>query len=428
MRATAQAEQDPALHGGRDQTGHSGEPSLRWAWIVWGLGALCYFTALFHRASLGVAAPQALQRFAAGPALLAVFSALQLGVYLVLQVPSGLLADRLGPRKVITVGMLALAAGSVVFGLSTSMAGGVLGRVLIGFGDAFMFTNVLRLAAHWFPPQRFGQIAALTGLTGGLGQLVATLPLSTALTGLGWTVTFAGAGTITAVLAVVAARVLRDRPVSAPEPEVAREPVGQVLRAVLAQRGTRHSFWVHFVLMAQFVAVTTLWGSPWLTQAQGRSSSEASSLLLMCVLGFIAGSWVCGHYIAGRPLRRERFTMWVSLAVLAVWTVLVAFPGALPLPLLVTVLLLIGASGGGSMLAFDGARAANHGHRSGTASGVVNMGGFTAAVLIQILVGTVLQALGSLPAAQSYRAAFAPVLVLLVVGTVAQCRLRSPQR
>ena len=401
------------------------EAPLRWAWVVWGLGALCYFTALFHRASLGVAAPEAVRRFEAGPALLALFSALQLGVYLVLQIPSGLLADRLGPRKVITGGMLALAVGSVVFGFSTSAGGGVLGRVLIGFGDAFMFTNVLRLAAHWFPPERFGRIAALTGLTGGLGQLVSTLPLSGALRGLGWTVTFAGAGTITAVLAVLAARVLRDRPPRAAGPEPAPEPIAQVLRAVVAQRGTQHSFWVHFVLMAQFVAVTTLWGPPWLTQAQGRSPSEASSMVLLCVVGFVVGSWLFGQHVAGRPARRERATTATSLVVVAVWAVVVFWPGPMPLGLLLVVLAVIGATGGGSMLAFDGARAANHGHRSGTASGVVNMGGFSAAVLVQVLVGTVLQAVGSLPPVQSYRWAFAPVLVLLVLGTLAQWRRRS---
>lgn len=422
MRASAPPEPISEPIPDRDSTG-----SMRWAWIAWGLGALCYFTSLFHRASLGVAAGQAMQRFAAGPALLALLSALQLGVYLLLQVPSGLLADRLGPRKVITGGMLALAAGSLVFGLSTSVAGGVTGRVLIGVGDAFMFINVLRLAAQWFPPAQYGRIAALTGLTGGLGQVVATMPLSGALQGLGWTLTFGGAGTITALLAVLAGWLLRDGPSrqDPAEPEPVREPVGQVLRGVLAQRGTRHAFFVHFVLMAQFVAVTTLWGSPWLTQAQGRSSGEASSMLLVCVLGFIVGSWLCGQYVAGRPARRERFTAWVSALVVAVWALMVAWPGPMPTPLLLVVLVVIGATGGGSMLSFDGARTANAKHRNGTASGVVNMGGFLAAVLVQVFVGVVLQLTGSLPPSEAYRWAFAPVVLLLVVGTLAQVRLRT---
>ncbi|WP_263253879.1 MFS transporter [Saccharopolyspora rosea] len=397
------------------------------AWVVWGVGALCYFAALFHRASLGVAAPEALQRFHTGPAILALFSALQLGVYLALQVPSGLLADRLGPRKVITGGVLALAAGSAVFGFSASVVGGIVGRMLIGFGDAFMFTNVLRLAAHWFPPHRFGKVAAITGLAGGLGQVVSTLPLGMALDGLGWLPTFLGAAAVTAALAVAAAAVIRDQPAhtsahTRDEPAPV-ERVRHTLREVVAQRGTKHSFWTHFVLMAQFLAVTTLWGSPWLTQSQGRS--DVGTLLLLSVVGFIVGSWFAGQYIAGRHVRREWYTFGLSCVVALVWAVMVGWPGVLPTPVLVAALVLIGFGGGAAMLAFDGARAANSAHRSGTATGVVNMGGFTAAVLIQLLVGLVLQAVSWLPAGQAYRWAFAPVLALLVIGTVAQLRLRD---
>ncbi|GAA4882083.1 MFS transporter [Saccharopolyspora cebuensis] len=403
----------------------------RTAWLVWGVGAACYFAAMFHRASLGVAAPAALERFSAGPAVLAVFSALQMGVYLALQVPAGVLADRLGPRKVISGGMLALALGSAVFGISGSVLGGVAGRMLIGFGDAFMFTNVLRLAAHWFPPARYGQVAAITGLIGGLGQVLSTVPLAAALHGFGWVPTFVGAAGLTLALAAVAAGVIRERTDERPATAPPRERIGASLRAVVAQRGTRHAFWVHFVLMAQFVALTTLWGQPWLTEAQGRSRTEAGSLLLLAVVAFIVGSLVAGQFAAGRPLRRDRYALAMSVAVVVAWVVLAGWPGALPTPLLVVALAVIGVAGGAAMLAFDGARLANAEHRSGTASGVVNMGGFTAAVLIQLLVGGVLQATSSLPGPTAYRWAFLPVVLLLLLGTVAQglSRVRAaPER
>lgn len=394
----------------------------RRAWLVWGIGALCYCAALFHRASLGIAAPEALQRFHAGPAVLAVFSALQLGVYLALQVPAGLLADRLGPRKVVTGGMIALMAGSLVFALSTSVSGGIAGRMLIGFGDAFMFTNVLRLAAHWFPPHRYGKVAALTGLAGGLGQVVSTLPLGLALHGIGWMPTFIGAAGLTGLLAIVAALVIRDRPGHAVEHAgtATHERIAHGLRAVVAQRGTKHAFWTHFVLMAQFVAITTLWGGPWLTSAQQHGESETGTLLLVSVLGFVAGSWFAGQYVSGRPRRRDAYTLGMSVAIVAVWTLLVAWPGPLPMSLLVAALLVVGAGGGGAMLAFDSARMSNAEHRAGTATGVVNMGGFTAAVLIQLLVGGVLELVAALPPAAGYRWAFLPVLLLLVIGTFAQ--------
>nr|WP_200072523.1 MFS transporter [Saccharopolyspora sp. HNM0986] len=405
-----------------DRTERSAAPATapRGAWLVWGVGAACYFVALFHRASLGVAAPDALVRFSAGPAVLALFTALQLGVYLVLQVPSGLLADRLGPRRVITGGVVALAVGSAVFAISGSIVGGIAGRVLIGIGDAFMFTNVLRLAAQWFPANRYGRIAALTGLIGGLGQVVSTVPLTSALHGLGWLTTFLGAAGLTAVLAVVAVAVIRDRPRGLVEEDAARhERIAGTLRAVVAQRGTRNSFFAHFVLMGQFLTVTTLWGAPWLTSAQGFSGGAAGRLLLLCAVGFIVGSLVAGQWVAGRDQRRERYTLAVSLLVAVAWALVIGWPGALPLPVLVCVLAVMGFCGGGAMLAFDGAGSANAAHRSGAASGVVNMGGFLAAVLTQLVVGWVLEAVGS-PAATAYRWAFVPVLVLLLLGAAGQ--------
>lgn len=400
----------------------------RGAWLVWGVGAACYFVALFHRASLGVAAPDALVRFSAGPGVLALFSALQLGVYLVLQVPSGLLADRLGPRRVITGGVLALAIGSAVFAVSGSVLGGVTGRVFIGIGDAFMFTNVLRLAAQWFPADRYGRVAALTGLVGGLGQVLSTVPLTSALHGLGWVPTFLGAAGLTAVLAVVAGAVIRDRPAGlGPEvPSEVGERISRTLRVVVAQRGTKQSFWVHFVLLSQFLAITTLWGAPWLTGAQGVASSAAGGLLLVAAIGFIAGSLVASQWIAGRPRRRERYTLGMSVLVVLTWLLVVAWPTAMSVPLLVVVLAVLGFGGGAAMLAFDGARESNAVHRSGAASGVVNMGGFLAGVLIQVLVGLVLEVVSVLPALEAYRWSFVPVVVLLAVGTAGQwvCRTR----
>ncbi|MCX2734236.1 MFS transporter [Saccharopolyspora sp. NFXS83] len=399
----------------------------RGAWLVWGVGAACYFVALFHRASLGVAAPDALVRFSAGPGVLALFSALQLGVYLVLQVPSGLLADRMGPRRVITGGVVALAVGSAVFAVSGSILGGVTGRVLIGIGDAFMFTNVLRVAAQWFPADRYGRVAALTGLVGGLGQVLSTVPLTAALHGLGWMSTFLGAAVLTALLAVVAAGVIRDRPAGAVVEAAGDvgERIGRTLRLVVAQRGTKHAFWVHFVLLSQFLAITTLWGAPWLTGAQGVAGGTAGALLLVSAVGFILGSLVASQWIAGRPRRRERYTLAMSVLVVLAWVVIVAWPGVLGAPLLVVVLAVLGFGGGAAMLAFDGAREANAVHRSGAASGVVNMGGFLAAVLIQVLVGAVLEVVSVLPAVAAYRWAFVPVVVLLVVGTAGQWWCRS---
>src|SRR4051812_7383074 len=82
------------------------------AWIVWGFAAALYFVAVFHRMVLGVAALEAERRYHVGPGALSAFTAVQLGVYLAMQVPVGLAADRIGPRRSLAAGMGAIAAGA----------------------------------------------------------------------------------------------------------------------------------------------------------------------------------------------------------------------------------------------------------------------------------------------------------------------------
>src|ERR671932_1598582 len=130
-------------HGGAP---HSGG---RQGWLVWGAAVALYFIAVFHRMGLGVAALEAERRYHVAAGALSVFTAVQLGVYLVMQVPVGLAADRIGPRRSLAAGMAAIAAGEAVFALSSSLAVGVAGRALVGLGDACVFINVLRVTHSW---------------------------------------------------------------------------------------------------------------------------------------------------------------------------------------------------------------------------------------------------------------------------------------
>ena len=230
---------------------------------------------------LGVASFEAERRYGVGAGALSAFTAVQLGVYLAMQVPVGLAADRIGPRRSLAAGMAAIAAGEAVFALSGSLGVGLAGRAMIGLGDAFVFVNVLRVAHTWFEPARAALLTGLTSLVGALGQLLTTVPANLALDGLGWTATFAGAAALTAVLAAGALGVVRDAPAAAaaapPAGPAPDERAVDQLRAAWGQRRTRLGFWAHFGLMTPFVTMTALWGYPWLVEAQGIPRPRATS-------------------------------------------------------------------------------------------------------------------------------------------------------
>jgi hypothetical protein len=267
-------------------------------------------------------------------------------------------------------------------------------------------------------------VAAQTGMIGGLGQLIATAPLAALLAGFGWTTTFLAAGVVTAVLLVVVGVMLQDGPGGATVPVTRDEPRAS-LRHAWHNRGTRHAMWTHFTLMGTFVSFTAVLGQPYLVSAQGRTPAAASGLLSVVVIGFVLASTAAGQLASRRPWVRARLVVGSAAVSTLCWALLVAVPGPLPQDVLAPALFLIGAAGGVSMLAFDLARSANHGHQAGIASGVANMGGFCFAVVAELGVGILLDMLlaHGVAAPAAHRLAFGVVLVLAIFGTFRLARL-----
>jgi MFS family permease len=384
---------------------------------MWALAAAFYLVAIFHRMSLGVASLDAAERFGVSTSAIALLSTVQLAVYLAMQIPAGLLADRLGPRRSLTLGLLAMGVGELLFAFSPTLAPAVVGRALVGAGDACMFLNVLRVAALWLPPRRYALAAALTAACGAFGQLLSTAPLSAALSDVGWTPTFAASGVLTAVLAILAVNRLQDRPAGA-----AVQSHAAVLPTLLkAWRApaTRHGLWVHFALMAPFVTLTGLWAFPYLVEDQSLGRGTAAGLLAGAVLAFGLSAPVLASLVGRRPQRRGPLTSAAALILAAGLALLVGWPGGHPpVEVIAAVLCLCGIGGAASMLAFDLAREGSPG-AGGSASGMVNLGGFGAAIVAQ-------SAIGLLVAAHlDYRIALLPVLILAAWGAVQATRHAS---
>ncbi|MDG9705196.1 nitrate/nitrite transporter [Streptomyces sp. DH37] len=400
--------------------------------FVWGLGVAVYFAAITYRTSLGVAGIDAADRFHINASALSTFSILQLLVYAGMQIPVGLLVDRWGTKKVLTLGIVLFTTGQFAFALSGSYAMALAARGLLGCGDAMTFISVLRLGSNWFPPRRGPLIAQVAALFGMAGNLLTTLVLARLLAAFGWTPTFAGSAGLGVVVLVLVLLFLKDRPEGAvpasslpplePGPE-ARHGEGYVRRQLAAawrEPGTRLGMWVHFTTQFPGMVFLLLWGMPFLVEAQGRTRAEASTLLTLVVLSNMAIGLVYGQVIARHHSARAPIALGTVLATAAVWAMVLCWPGRAPMGALVVLCVVLGACGPGSMIGFDFARPANPPERQGTASGIVNIGGFTASMTTLLAVGVLLDATGG-----DYRIAFASVFVLQAVGTVQILRLRG---
>jgi MFS family permease len=359
---------------------------------VWGVGMAAYVVAVLHRTSLGVAGLDAADRFGVGATALASFAVLQLLVYAALQVPVGLLLDRLGSLRLIVSGALLMAAGQALLAFAHAVSGAVLARVLVGAGDAMTFISVLRLVPQWFPARRVPVVTQLTGLVGQLGQVLSAVPLAALLAGPGWSTAFlsaAGAGVVVAVLAAVALHDTPQRRINSGEAATARRLGGDLVSA-WRHPGTRLGLWTHFTSQFPGTVFALIWGYPFLIAGEGVSRATASALLTLFVLtGIVAGPLI-GVLVQRHPLRRSWLVLGVISANALGWAAVLAWPGRAPLPLLVLLVLALGLGGPGSMIGFEFARTFNPPNRLGTATGIVNVGGFVASLLTIQLVGAIL--------------------------------------
>ncbi|MER8046772.1 MFS transporter [Streptomyces sp. NPDC094032] len=399
-------------------------PGGRRAALVWGVGVAVYFVAVIFRTSLGVAGLDAADRFGVNASALSTFSILQLLVYAGMQIPVGLMVDRLGTKKVLTIGVLLFTLGQLGFAFSPTYGMALASRALLGCGDAMTFISVLRLGTRWFPARRGPLVAQLAGLVGMAGNLVSTLVIARLLHGLGWTAAFAGSAAAGAVVLVLLLLFLKDHPEGyEPEPlphagaAFVRRQIGESWR----EPGTRLGMWVHFTTQFPAMVFLLLWGLPFLVEAQGLSRETAGSLLTLVVASNMVVGLVYGQVIARHHAARAPLALGTVAATATLWAATLAYPGDhAPMWLLITLCTVLGACGPASMIGFDFARPANPPERQGTASGIVNMGGFVASMTTLFAVGVLLDATGG-----DYRIAFSSVFVLEALGVVQILRLKS---
>ncbi|MEE2569647.1 MFS transporter [Pseudarthrobacter sp. J64] len=398
------------------------------AWLIWTIGVASYLVAVTQRTSFGVVGLEATERFNASASAISFFTVLQLLVYAGLQIPVGVLVDRFGSRLMIASGAVLMGAGQLQLAFAENIPGGVLGRVLVGAGDAMTFISVIRLIPLWFAPARVPLITQLTGMSGQLGQLISVIPFALVLHSLGWSPAFlmlAGMSGMAAVLVVV---LLKDMPPGTVRAESVQglRATGASLKRAWSQPGTRLGMWSHFTIQFSGTVFAMTWGYPFLISGQGLEAGVVAMLMALFVgTGIVVGPFI-GRFVSRHPLRRSTMVLLIAAATAAAWATVLLIPGRAPLWMLVGLVIVMAIGGPGSMIGFDFARTFNPAHRLGTATGIVNVGGFCAALICIFLVGLVLDLLystgysnGVLYGLEPFRIALSAQFLLLGFGAFA---------
>ena len=375
---------------------HQSNQLVRLRWTAFVIVGLAYVLSFFHRFAPAAISSDLQQTFHASAAELGGLAATYFYVYMVMQIPTGILVDTMGPRRVVAIGGLIGGIGSLMFGMADTLAMASTGRLLIGLGVSVTFISMLKLNAAWFHDRHFATMTGVTILLGNVGSLLAAAPLAWVLAYYSWRSVFVSVGVFSLLLAVLAWLFVRNNPGEADLPSL-RELDGKAahpahtghwydgLLIILKNRATWPGLWVNMGLSGSLFAFAGLWAVPFLRDTYGMDRAAATSHTTLLLAGFAIGAFFIGT-LSDRLGRRKPVMIAGALGYCLCW-----LPLLLGLPLGgffgYALFLAMGLCAPSFTLTWSCAKEVNPPALSGMATSVVNVGGFLGTAIMQPLVG-----------------------------------------
>jgi predicted MFS family arabinose efflux permease len=395
-----------------------------------------YVLSFFQRFAPAGIAQDLAASFQTSAASLGVLAATYFYVYTLMQVPTGILVDTLGPRRILFFGGMIAGAGSLLFGMAGSLDAALAGRTLIGLGVSVTFIAMLKIIAVWFEEHRFASVVGLSMLVGNLGSVLAGAPLSAMAQATGWRGVFVGVGVVSLALGVLAWLLVRDRPAGAdgsapPAHKFDRTVILTGLLRVVKNRATWPTVFVNAGLSGSFFAFGGLWATPFLTQGLGMTRDAATAHLSLYFAGFAVGCLAVGA-LSDRMRRRKPVVIVSSHIYAAIWLVWLAGV-VLPPAASYALFALMGLTTASFTLSWACAKEVNPPALSGMSTSVANMGGFLTGALLQPAVGWIMDQRWSgamangarLYAPEDYRWGLLLIASATWIGALAAWRVRE---
>jgi MFS family permease len=374
-------------------------PPLRAAWFVWGMGALFYLMGFFQRVAPAVMTEELMRDFQISAGALGNLSGFYFYSYVAMQIPTGIMADRWGPRRLLSAGAMAAGIGTLLFALSADLYWASAGRLLIGGAVAVAFVGMLKLSNSWFPPRYYALVSGMALFCGIIGAVFAGTPLRLLMDRFGWRSVIAASAVLTIGIGMAIWLFVRDDPRDKGYASLAGSPPqSHTGRAVLTgiidvfrYRNTVLLFLIPGAVVGSVLTFSGLWGVPYLTTHHGLSISRAALLTSAVLVAWAVGGPVFGWLSDRFESRKPIYIAGCALSLVG-WSTVIFWKG-LPFPLLVAAFMVTGFSSGCMIISFALAKESVPVHLAGTVSGVVNMGVMMGPMLLQPAVGWILDRL-----------------------------------
>lgn len=363
------------------------------AWIIWGCAAFFYLYEYILRVSPSVMTENLMQEFGVTSAALGVLVSFYYYAYVPLQIPCGIIVDRLGVRRVVTISAVFCTMGSFIFAQSDSLALAQFGRFLMGAGSACAYLSTAKVAAEWFAPHKFALITSLTMGLGTIGGTFGGKPFALLVNGIGWrhsmlVATMVGFGVILSSWLII-----RDHPAHQQRRRASSQSASDqsMLAGVKLIAKNPQSWLVGLygcLMYLPLSAFAELWAVPYLMQLHGVNNEVASSASVMIFIGMAVGCPLAA-WLSDKLQSRLKVMSYSSIGTAGLFMFLVYCP-VIPLGLTFPLLFITGVICGGQILYFAAAKEVNPPHVSATTVGFTNSLVMCSGIIFQPLLGFLL--------------------------------------
>ncbi|MBL4647693.1 MAG: MFS transporter [Gammaproteobacteria bacterium] len=285
-----------------------------YAWIVWAVAALFYSYEFFLRISPGVMTSELMHTFLVDATTLGVLSGFYYYAYASMQIPVGILLDRFGIKRLLSIAVLFVTLGCVLFSTAQQLWVAELGRVLMGLGSAFSFIGCLKLISNWFDAKKLAMVIGLTNTLGVMGAINGEAPLALLVDNIGWRQVMFVAAIVGIVIVALVSVLIYDRPPSPlanlRQDKTQPQHFWDGIVNVIKSRRTWLVAIVGGLMVAPVSAFTELWSVPFLQLEHHVAKPQAALLASLMFVGIAVGGPVHG-LISGR-LGRRKPVIWLG--------------------------------------------------------------------------------------------------------------------
>jgi sugar phosphate permease len=395
-------------------------------WVVWGILVAIYLIVFFHRLSVGVIAGDLNKSFGMSATEIGNLGAMYFYAYIVMQIPTGILVDHLGPKKTVVIGCVVAAFSSIMFSLSVNITMAYLSRLLVGLGVSVVFLCILKIQSNWFPAEKFATMSGLTSFIGSMGGLLAQTPLIVLVDLIGWRNSFLVMGIATLILAVLVTIFVKNTPIEMGFPAVnpqetqtisQRQSIASQLLGVFKNPRVWCPAFVFGGVNGGFLLFTGTFGVSYIISVYGLSKTYAANLVTVVLLVSGIASLLIGRISDKLRMRKLPMIVLATTTVVA-WTIIVFLkPSVILMSILV---LLIGVTSSIAVLCWSVGKEVSNPKLAGMSMSIVNVFGFIFAAILMVVCGKIIDTntTKGLNPAVAYPKAFVVIVVSSIIALV----------